>query len=213
MFRHCAMTVLAVACAAAPVLAQSTPQVQVPTSPSGSAEIEVGGTWQKTENGGQQYQGGKWLRVEYSRPILRGRENILGSGADYGKTVKGSDALWRAGANASTRLTTQATLQVGDKTVPPGVYNVLVDLKDGAWTLVLTNQPSLAKFDPQDKVHLYGATNYDAKFDVARAPMTVSRIEPQIEQFTIGFINADSSGVTLAMWWDHTMATVRLGTK
>lgn len=213
MLRHGLMAVVAVAVAAAPALAQSTPEVSLPASPPGTAAIELAGAWTTTQDGGRRYEGGKWLTVEYSRPILRGRTGIFGSGADYGKTVKGNDTLWRAGANATTRLTTQATLEAGGKTVPPGVYNVLVDLDNGAWTLVLTNQPIQPKFNPDDKTNLYGATNHDPKYEVVRVPMTVSSIGLSIEQFTIGFIDAASGTVSLAMWWDTTMAVAKLGVR
>jgi hypothetical protein len=213
MVRHALTTVTVLALAVAPALAQSVPEVKLPASPAGTAAIELGGTWTTSPDGGRRYENGKWLTVEYSRPILRGRSNIFGAGADYGKTVKGTDALWRAGANATTRLTTQATLDVGGTTVPPGVYSVLVDLDNGAWTLVLSNQPTQAQFTPDDKTNLYGATNYDPKFDVARMPMTVTTIEPRIEQFTIGFIDAGPDTVSLAMWWDRTMAVARLGVR
>ena len=81
--------------------------------------------------------------------------------------------VWRAGANDTTRLTTQAPLQLGGKTLPPGVYNVFIELKPGNWTLVLNTQPVQEKYDPNEKVKLYGSYNYDAKFDVMRVPMTV----------------------------------------
>ena len=61
--------------------------------------------------------------------------------------------------------------------IEPGVYNVFIDLKPGAWTLVLNGQPVQAKYDPNDKVNLYGAYNYDAKFDVVRAPMQIAGVE------------------------------------
>ena len=62
--------------------------------------------------------------------------------------VTGDAAIWRAGANDTTRLTTQAPLQIGDKTIAPGVYNVFVDLKANQWTLVLNTQEVQPKFDP-----------------------------------------------------------------
>jgi hypothetical protein len=47
--------------------------------------------------------------------------------------VKDGSPVWRAGANDTTRLTTQAALTIGGKTIQPGTYNVFVDLKPGAW--------------------------------------------------------------------------------
>jgi len=188
--------------------AQSVPEVKLPASPRGQAAIQFGGTWQKTETGGQRYQDGKWVVIDYGRPLLRGRKDIFGSGADYGKMVSANAPVWRAGANETTRLTTQVPLTIGGKTIQPGVYNVFVDLKPDNWTLVLSNQPVQEQYDPKDKVRLFGAYNYDPKFEVARVPMNVRSIDASVEQFTIAFIDATSSGATLAMWWADTMATV-----
>jgi hypothetical protein len=192
--------------------AQTPPKVDLPPSPRGLAAIEVGGTWE-TVNGNTRYTGGKWITVDYGRPILRGRKNIFGSGPQYGEFVRGGALVWRAGANATTRLTTQAPLVVGGTTVQPGVYNVLVDLKDGAWTLLLNTQPVQEGFDPNDKVRLSGATNYDPKFDIARAPMTLSATPVNVEQFTIAFVDVGENRATLAMWWDNVMATAEVGFK
>lgn len=189
-----------------PVVVNPGPEVKLPASPRGTAEVQVGGTWAKTQDGGQRYEGGKWVTVDYGRPILRGRQNVFGSGADYGKAVSGDDPVWRAGANATTRLTTQAALEMGGKVIPPGVYNVLVALKEGAWTLVLSSQPIQAKYDPNDKVNLYGAYNYDPKFDVVRVPMTLMGSTVSVEQFTIGFVNVAEGRGSIAMWWDKAFA-------
>ena len=203
----CSVAVLCGALGAA-ALAQSIPEVKLAPSPPGQAAIQVGGRWEKTTEGGQAYRDGKWVVVDYSRPLLRGRKEIFGAGADYGKTVNAGAPVWRAGANNTTRLTTQAPLQIGGRTIAPGTYNVFVDLKPGNWTLLLTTQPVQDTFDPNDKVRLSGATNYDPKFDVLRAPMTTRVGDASIEQFTIGFINVSDSGATMTMAWEKTMASI-----
>lgn len=190
------------------VSAQVVPDVKLVPSPPGQAAVQVGGKWDKTAEGGQTYRDGKWIVVDYSRPLLRGRKEIFGAGKDYGTFVNAGAPVWRAGANNTTRLTTQVPLHVGGKTLAPGVYNVFVDLKPGNWTLMLTTQPVQEKFDPNDKVRLSGATNYDPKFDVVRAPMSVRTADSVTEQFTIGFTNVSDSGVTMSMAWDKTLATV-----
>lgn len=191
--------------------AQAVPEVKLPPSPMGQAAAQVGGTWSKGAEGEPRYTGGQWITVDYSRPLLRGRKNIFGSGPEYGKVVSGGGPVWRAGANASTRLTTQAPLVIGGKTIPPGVYSVLVELKENAWTLVLSSQPTQDKFDPNDKVKLSGSTNYDMKFDVLRAPMRVGTSENTVEQFTIAFVNATATSVTMQMAWEKTTASVEFG--
>ena len=188
--------------------AQSVPDVKLVPSPPGQAAIQLGGRWEKTAEGGQAYRDGKWVVVNYGRPLLRGRTNIFGSGADYGTTVNAGAPLWRAGANDTTRLITQAPLTIGGRTIQPGTYNVFVDLKPGNWTLVLSTQPVQEKFDPNDKVRLSGATNYDPKFDVLRAPMTVRSTEASVEQFTIGFVDVTATSATMTMAWEKTLATV-----
>ena len=198
------------ACCAAGVVAfaQAVPDVKLVPSPPGQAAIQLGGRWEKTAEGGQSYRDGKWVVVNYGRPLLRGRTDIFGSGADYGKAVSADAPLWRAGANDTTRLTTQAPLEIGGKTIPPGTYNVFVDLKPGNWTLVMSTQPVQEKFDPNDKVRLSGSTNYDPKFDVLRAPMTVRTTDASVEQFTIAFTDVTTGAATLTMVWEKTLATL-----
>jgi hypothetical protein len=200
------MTAVSLIVAAALVQAQ-VPDVKLPASPRGTAAIQVGGSWSGTGDD-RRYTGGSWITVDYGRPILRGRENIFGTGADYGKTVNPDSPLWRAGANETTRLTTQVPLELGGKTIPAGEYNVFVDLKEKAWTLVLSTQPRQPKYDPNDKVLLYGAYNYDPKFDTLRAPMRLASSTTSIEQFTIGFADVKADRGTLYMAWDRTTASI-----
>jgi Protein of unknown function (DUF2911) len=183
------------------------PEVKLPASPRGTAAIQVGGSWAGTGDD-RRYTGGSWITVDYGRPILRGRENIFGAGATYGKTANPDSAIWRAGANDTTRLTTQVPLDIGGKTIAAGVYSVFVDLKETAWTLVLSTQPVQPKYDPNDKVQLYGAYNYDPKFDVLRAPMRLSTSAMSIEQFTIGFADVKADRGVLYMAWDRTIGSI-----
>jgi hypothetical protein len=189
------------------LLQAQVPEVKLPASPRGTAAIQVGGTWSGTGDD-RRYTGGSWITVDYGRPILRGRENIFGTGAEYGKTVNPDAPIWRAGANATTRLTTQVPLEFGGKTIAAGEYNVFVELKEKAWTLVLSTQPLQPKYDPNDKVLLYGAYNYDPKFDVLRAPMRLSTSNTSIEQFTIGFADVTSDRGVLYMAWDRTIGSI-----
>jgi Protein of unknown function (DUF2911) len=190
--------------------AQTVPEIKLPPSPQGQASVQVGGRWEKTPTGGQRYVDGKWIVVDYGRPLLRGRASIFGIGADYGKTISDGSPVWRMGANDTTRLTTQAPLSIGGKTLAPGVYNAFAALKADAWTLVLSTQPRQPKYDPNDKVLLYGSYNYDPKFDVLRAPMTVRQGSDSVEQLTIGFVNVTPGGATLSVAWEKTVATIDL---
>ena len=191
--------------AAVSMPAQSQPRVP---SPPGTASTVVGGQWVKDAQGAPVYEGGKWIEVIYSRPILRQRQNIFGAGAEYGVAVRAGAALWRAGANNTTVLKTEVPLVMGGKTVPAGEYGLLVDLKaPGAWTLIITAQKRQTAFDANNTTDLIGAANYDPKFDVVRVPMTVEANPASIDQLTIFFYDVTKDGGKLAIAWDRTIAT------
>jgi hypothetical protein len=180
-----------------------------PTSPPGTAATQVGGQWAKAapDAAAATYTGGKWIEVTYGRPVLRGRTDIFGTGADYGKKVRGTDALWRAGANNTTRVVTEVPLVFDGKKLPAGEYSLFVDLKPGAWTLVFSKQPYQQKYDPNNKTETWGATNADPAQEVLRVPMKVTTATTSMEQFTIAFVDMTQSAGKLAMYWEKTVAT------
>ena len=165
-----------------------------PASPEGTAATQVNG---------------RWIEITYGRPILRGRTNIFGSGADYGKKLYDGGTVWRAGANLTTLLKTEAPLEIGGRRVAPGEYAVLIELKsDKEWTFILSTQPRQAKYDPKNTTELYGGFNYKPDHDVARAPMTVQTLPFSIEQLTWGFTDVAAGGGQLRVWWEKVMASV-----
>src|SRR5215211_5244420 len=130
--------VAAIACGVA-ASAQQQPPAR-PLSPPGSTQAQVLGRWVKGDRpsfavGQERYVDGKWLEITYGQPALRGRD-VFGSGANYGKALIdlplgdfGPPPVWRAGANVSTRLNTEAMLTIGDKKIPPGEYSLFIDVK------------------------------------------------------------------------------------
>jgi len=176
-------------------------------SPPGTAAVEVGGKYVSTADG-PVYQGGKWIEVSYGRPIRRGRQNLFGTGADYGKTLYAGAPVWRAGANQTTRLTTEVPLVFDGKTLAPGQYSVFVDLKDKAWTLIFSSWPAQANYDPKNTKALWGAYGYTPDRDVLRTAMKLGTLPFSMDQFTIAFVDMTPGGGTLTMMWDTTLATV-----
>jgi hypothetical protein len=180
-----------------------------PMSPSGTAATQVLGKWSQAEDPEKRrYTDGKWLEISYGRPILRGRTNIFGKGADYGKTVLAGAPVWRAGANQTTRLKTEAALVIGGKRLEPGDYSLFVDLKETGWTLIVSNQPYQRSYNEEEKVSTWGAYNYDKKYDIVRVPMTMITPAVSVDQFSIGFVDVTENGGKLAMAWEKTVAVV-----
>jgi len=199
---------LAIAGSAA-IAQQAAAPAPMPASPRGTAATQVGGKWVVEKEGtAPRYREGKWIVVDYGRPILRGRADIFGAGADYGKAVNAGAPVWRAGANQTTRFKTEAPLVFAGKTLPAGEYSLFVDLKPGAWTLIFSSQPHQTKYDPANKTETWGSAGYDPKFDVLRVPMQTTVGTTSLDQFTIAFMDMTQQGGSLGMWWDKTSAKV-----
>ena len=163
-------------------------------SPEGTASTQVNG---------------RWIDIVHGKPILRGRTNVFGSGAEYGKTLFDGGTVWRAGANVSTRLRNQMPLEVGGKRVPAGELVMLIDLKsDKDWTLILTKQSYVTNFDPANTKDLYGGFNYKPDNDVARAPMTVERLPYSVDQLMWWFSDVTPTGGTMRVAWERMTASV-----
>jgi hypothetical protein len=129
-------------------------------------------------------------------------------GADYGKKVNDDAPVWRAGANQTTRFKTEVPLVIGGKTLAAGEYSLFVELKPGAWTLILSTEPFQQKYDPNNKTETWGAYNYDPKFDVLRAPMTLAKGPSSVDQFTIQFADVTTTGGKMMLLWEKDVATV-----
>jgi DUF2911 family protein len=99
---------------------------------------------------------GKSVSIDYGRPSLAGRDML-------GRATAGE--AWRMGADAATKLMTDADLSFGTTSVPKGTY-VLKATPDGkgAWTL------NVLKED-------------EAK--VADVPLVVGKTKESVETFTI----------------------------
>ena len=194
----------------APSSAAAAPApVRRAASPAGTAAAQVGGTWSAPDKDGEQrYSGGKWIEVVYSRPILRGRHDIFGKGADYGKKVDAGAPVWRAGANQTTKLKTEVPLEIGGKRLAAGEYDLFVELKESGWTLIVSTQPTQEKYDANDKTKIWGSYGYDPKFDVVRVPMTMLKPAVSVDQFTIGFVDMTDKGGKIAMAWEKTGGVV-----
>lgn len=199
-----ALTLVLALALSAPAVAQDSR----PASPTGKAATQVGGEWVTQENGRTRYQGGQWMEITFGRPILRGRTDVFGSGDDYGQQVTAGAPLWRAGANQTTRLSTEAPIVIGGERIEPGDYSLFVDLSGGDWTLVVSRQAHQTEYDPENEGATWGAYGYDQQHDVVRAPMTVRTLDHSVDQFTISFLDVTDEGGKIALAWDDTMATV-----
>ena len=172
-------------------------------SPAGSSATQIGGVFDARTG----YVNGRWIEIRYGRPLKRGRD-LFGT-SDFVDFLNDGAPLWRAGANQSTRLITEAPLTLGAKTIAPGEYTLFVDLKpDDKWTLVVSGWPAQTTYDEANKVALWGAYEYTPDRDVVRAPMRVERLPHAFDQLSWEFLDITPTGGLLAMIWDRKLATV-----
>ena len=168
------------------VLAQN----ERPASPRGEASTQIGG---------------KWIIVDYGRPILRGRRGVFSAAEDYGKKLYAGAPVWRVGANKSTRINTELDLMFGDKKLPAGEYSMFVELGESGWTLIFSNHTAKnSGREPGDGI--WGSYNYDSAKDVIRVPMTIDKLPSSIDQLTIVFMDVTDSGGKLGVAWDNVLS-------
>lgn len=157
--------------------------------------------------------GDNWIKIDYSAPVLRGRQGIFGEGDSYGATVKAGAPVWRAGADSNTRIKTDADLMIGGKKVAAGEYSLLIDIKDGAWTAIISSQPSIGRVTSREDVQAgmaegksWGGYGYKQDMDVVRAEMTLNKTENSVDNLTYWFSDVSDAGGSIGVAWDNHMA-------
>lgn len=176
-------------------------------SPAGESATEVAGSYSAREG----YEGGKWIQIHYGRPIKRQRN--LFDLPDWREALLDGAPVWRAGANVSTRLTTQIDLYFAGTKVPAGEYTVFIDFGQSEatkkpWTFIISSWPAQPNYDYENKEALWGAYDYTDDRDIVRAQMIVEVSNRSFDQLSWHFTDVDSENGALTLLWDSIQATV-----
>ena len=101
---------------------------------------------------------------------------------------------WRAGANTATMFHTDADLNIGGLAVPKGTYSLYVWVANpDAWELIINKQTG------------QWGLSYEAKQDLGRVKMTMSKPPSPIERFKITLSGTPGK---LQMEWGNHIASV-----
>ncbi|RYC52319.1 hypothetical protein DN53_10580 [Flagellimonas olearia] len=123
------------------------------------------------------------IRVDYSRPSLRGRTLLGNDGIlPYGQ-------LWRTGANGTTMISFSSEVILGDQKVSGGQYAVLSVPDKGRWTINL---------------YPYSSSNWTDYVDrepLIRISQGISAISVPVESFEFSFQNIGMEKMDLVMEW------------
>lgn len=172
-------------------------------SPPGHSAVQVGGRFDPVQYG---WLGGPWIDVHYGRPLRRGRD--LFGPPDWAEMLNDGAPVWRAGANRSTRLVTEAPLVIAGTRVEPGEYTLFIDLSDEVWTFILSSWPAQETYDYENRDALFGAFEYTADRDVLRAPMKLETLPAAFEQLSWQFLDVTERRGRLALLWGTRMASI-----
>jgi len=143
--------------------------------------------------------GGKKLIINYSAPSVRGRQ-IFG---DHGLLSQDPTyPAWRAGANSATAFHTDADLNMGGLSVPKGDYTLYCWVKDAnAWELIINKETG------------QWGLSYDARKDVGRIKMTMSKPAAPVERLKYTLTGQGGNKVKLELAWENHVASVLMTVK
>ena len=129
------------------------------------------------------------LEIEYSRPYKKGRL-IFGNKND-GALVPYNE-YWRTGANAATKFSTNQEIQFGDKTLSAGEYRLYTIPNPKIWKVIINEEAGT----------FFAISEPNYSKDVISIEVESNEIDNSIEQFTIDFLDSDST-ISLRMRWDN----------
>jgi len=140
------------------------------------------------------FSGGKTITVDYSSPRMRSRK-VFGELVPYGK-------IWRTGANeATTFVNDENLITVAGSDIPAGRYTIFTVPNPDKWTLIINKHT--------------GESGIPYKYEseeLARVPMSVTKLPAPVEDFTISF-DHNGGSCTMRMSWENTQASVEFTEK
>ncbi len=150
--------------------------------------------------------GDAYVRVVYSRPYERGRDNIFGTEESEALVPYGK--VWRTGANEATEITVTGDVMVAGQALPAGTYSLFTTPGPEEWTIHFVGALGLngtgrfvdGEFQPVD----LGAETVLA----VTAPAGELAEEDSVDQFTIAFEEAAGGGTDMVLRWIRTEVRV-----
>lgn len=127
------------------------------------------------------------IKVEYSRPAVRGRK-IFGGLVPYGR-------IWRVGANASTKITFENDVTIMGNVLEKGTYALYAFPEAEEWDIVF--HENLTHWGD-------GRKNYNPNEDALRVKLVPGETKSFQENFLITFDKIQHNGLNLLLRWANT---------
>jgi hypothetical protein len=113
----------------------------------------------------------------------------MGSLVPYGE-------VWCTGANWATKISTEASLQMGTLKMPAGSYSIWTLPNANEWILIINKQTGQFHKD------------YDSSTDFGRTKMNLKTLSAPVETFRIDLRSDGQNNGTLALDWENTEASI-----
>jgi hypothetical protein len=132
------------------------------------------------------------IEITYSRPSVKGR-------VIYGGIVP-FNAVWRTGANASTKISFSTAVKLNGNEIPAGKYALFTIPGEKEWTVIISKD-----------ANGFGAFNYKPENDLVRFKATpVKLADTSIETFAIEFNHIRDETALLELVWEKTVVPIKL---
>ena len=129
--------------------------------------------------------------LEYSRPSAKGRV-IFGDLVPY-------DAIWRTGANASTKLTFSEPGFINKQPVEAGTYALYTIPGKEEWTIIVHTKLTMRSL---------AGDAYQESNDLFRFKIKPEKSTDFVETFTLQFADITSHSMNLRLSWEHTVVNI-----
>lgn len=152
--------------------------------------------------------GDAYVRIVYSAPYKRDRDNIFGSAES--KALVPFGERWRTGANEATEITFNKALTVGGKKLPAGIYSVTTMPGADSWTFYFNSELGLDGMGHFDRAAQKFTPVDLAKTDVAAVtvkPAAIPADKDEVDQLSFSF-EKSANGQDLVLRWIRTEVRV-----
>jgi hypothetical protein len=177
----CTSLLFVVATLSAQPAPPKAPPKSPPASPPATASVTIAG---------------KTITINYNSPGVKGRAGHIFT-KDGLISTNPTYPIWRAGANTSTTLHTEADLTLGGLNVPKGDYSLYVDVADpDHWVLIVNKQTG------------QWGTKYDKTQDLGQVKMTMSKPLETVENLKYSLEALGGTTGKLTLEWENHAASV-----
>lgn len=132
------------------------------------------------------------VKIEYSRPAMRGR-TIMGDLVPYG-------SLWRTGANKNTTLSFSDPVTVGGQALAAGTYALFTRPGKSLWEVFFYTETENWG-TPQE---------WQSKSVAAVIEVPTQSLAEPLESFTISINELTNTGANINLSWENTRVTLPL---